>query len=174
MSHELRTPLNGVIGMVDLLASTQLDDRQRRYAEVARASASLLLSVINDILDFSKIEAGKLELDASPFELSELVSDVTSIVALGAQEKGLDLRSECDPRLTFSLVGDPARLRQVLLNLLSNAIKFTHARQVPLRAALVSDSVTSARVRVEVKDTGIGIPEGSLPTLFRPFTQVDA
>jgi PAS domain S-box-containing protein len=174
MSHELRTPMNGVIGMVDLLASTPLDDRQRRYTEVARSSASLLLSVINDVLDFSKIEAGKLELEAVAFEPNEVLEGVTSILALSADQKGIELASESSTALSRPLVGDPARLRQVLVNLVSNAIKFTRQGEVVVRAHVASESTESTRVRIEVRDTGDGIPHEAQAKLFKPFTQVDA
>jgi PAS domain S-box-containing protein len=174
MSHELRTPMNGVIGMVDLLSSTPLDERQRRYTEVARSSASLLLSVINDVLDFSKIEAGKLEMETVAFEPNEILEGVTSILALSADQKGIELASESSSALSRPLVGDPARLRQVLVNLVSNAIKFTRRGEVVVRASGASESAESVRVRVEVHDTGDGIPYEAQARLFQPFTQLDA
>jgi PAS domain S-box-containing protein len=173
MSHELRTPLNGVIGMVDLLGTTGLDERQRRYTEIAKASASLLLSVISDILDFSKIEAGKLEIEAIEIEFDEIVEEV-AILAPSAEEKGIELSCQSSVGLTVPLVGDPARLRQVLVNLVSNAIKFTRAGEVSVRASLVSESDDEARVRVEVSDTGAGIPFEAQAKLFQPFVQLDA
>jgi PAS domain S-box-containing protein len=174
MSHELRTPLNGVIGMVDLLATTALDERQRRYAEIARTSAKLLLSVISDILDFSKIEAGKLELESVEFTVGEIAQEVASILRLSAEEKQLVLSYHSGEGLDAPLLGDPSRLRQVLVNLVSNAIKFTRAGEVSVRASLVSESAEDARVRVEVRDTGVGIPVDAQAKLFQPFTQVDA
>ncbi len=197
MTHELRTPLNGVIGMLDLLRRTELNDRQRRYAQVARSSADLLLSVINDILDFSKIEAGKLELDKVDFRLEEVMNEVGTLLAQRAADKGLRLSWHCAPELT-SLHGDPARLRQVLINLVSNAIKFTAQGEVVFRAAAVAscplsvvseDRASSAlttdnrqrttaeelvRVRFEVRDTGIGIGPDALPRLFQAFSQADS
>jgi signal transduction histidine kinase/CheY-like chemotaxis protein len=174
MSHELRTPLNGVIGMVDLLTTTALSDDQRRYARVARTAAGLLLSVINDVLDFSKIEAGKLELERAPFDLAEVLDDVVSVLSLGAKEKGLCLSRERDPKLPPLLVGDAARLRQVLVNLVNNAIKFTSSGTVSVRAETETESAAEATVRVEVRDTGIGINPSAQANLFRPFSQVDA
>ncbi len=174
MSHELRTPLNGVIGMVDLLATTRLDERQRRYAEIARSSANLLLSVISDILDFSKIEAGKLELEAGRVHMDDIVEEVASILALSAEEKGLELSCRCDVALRSPFVGDPARLRQVLVNLVSNAIKFTQRGEVTVRARLLLSATRGPHVRVEVRDTGVGISSEAQGRLFRPFTQVDA
>ena len=173
MSHELRTPLNGVIGMVDLLATTALDERQRRYAEVARTSAKLLLSVISDILDFSKIEAGKLELETVEISVDEIAREVASILRLSAEEKKLELSYDSSVEVAAPLLGDPSRLRQVLINLVSNAVKFTRAGAVTIRASVVSESADDARVRFEVRDTGVGIPLEAQARLFQPFTQVD-
>jgi PAS domain S-box-containing protein len=170
MSHELRTPLNGVIGMVDLLSTTRLDERQRRYAEIARSSASLLSSVISDILDFSKIEAGKLELEAGRVYMQDIVEEVASVLALSAEEKCLELSCLADAALATPFEGDPARLRQVLVNLANNAIKFTERGEVAMRAWLVAPD----RLRVEVRDTGVGISSEAQGKLFQPFTQVDA
>jgi len=174
MSHELRTPLNGVIGMVDLLSRTLLDAGQKRYVEVARSSASLLLSVINDILDFSKIEAGKLELEHVEFVFSEIVEEVATMMELGAEDKHLELTCQTDAELASTLVGDPARIRQVLVNLISNAIKFTYAGEVGVRATLAGDEGAQRIVRVEVRDTGVGISEAAQQKLFQAFSQVDA
>jgi|HubBroStandDraft_1064217.scaffolds.fasta_scaffold06283_3 two-component system sensor histidine kinase/response regulator len=174
MSHELRTPLNGVIGMVDLLAHTALDARQKRYVEVARASATLLLSVINDVLDFSKIEAGRLDLERIEFSFAEVIEEVTTTLELAAEEKGLELTCRTDPSLTAPLVGDPARLRQVLVNLITNAIKFTSRGEVAVSATLVSKEGDEPRVRVQVRDTGVGITHEAQRRLFKPFSQLDA
>jgi PAS domain S-box-containing protein len=174
MSHELRTPLNGVIGMVDLLSRTGLDARQRRYVEVARSSASLLLSVINDILDFSKIEAGKLELDRVEFSFAEVVEEVAAMMELAAEDRGLELTCQTDAALVSPLFGDPARIRQVLVNLMSNAIKFTPRGEVAVRAVLAGEAGSEAYLRVEVRDTGVGIAPDARSRLFHPFSQVDA
>jgi PAS domain S-box-containing protein len=174
MSHELRTPLNGVIGMVDLLSGTPLAPRQKRYVEVARSSAKLLLSVINDVLDFSKIEAGKLELESIPFAIADIVAEVVSVLALSADAKGLRLGNELGPDAGVRLLGDPARLLQVLVNLVGNAIKFTERGEVVIRAALEEQSPGLVGLRVEVVDTGIGVPRDTQARLFRPFAQADA
>ena len=174
MSHELRTPLNGVIGMIDLLGRTELDERQRHYADVVRASANLLLSVISDILDFSKIEANKLELEIGPFNFAELVEEVASVLALPAEEKGLNLVCSAEVALRPPVVGDHARVRQVLVNLVTNAIKFTREGEVSIWASVDRSGESDIDVRVEVRDTGIGIAREAQELLFRPFSQVDA
>jgi PAS domain S-box-containing protein len=174
MSHELRTPLNGVIGMVDLLSRTPLDGRQKRYVDVARASASLLLSVINDILDFSKIEAEKLELEHAPFSFRDVVEEVATMLELSAEEKNLELSCETDAALEAPCTGDAARIRQILVNLISNAIKFTSSGEVAVRARLHREAEGSRRVRVEVRDTGVGLTLEAQDRLFQPFSQVDA
>jgi PAS domain S-box-containing protein len=170
MSHDLRTPLGGVIGMVDLLAHTPLDARQSRYVEVARTSANLLLSVIDGILDFAKIEAGKVELAELELSVADVIGDVITMFTLAAEQKGLSLSCHTSPLLSPAVVGDAARLTQILANLVGNAIKFTIRGSVHVEAQPAHDD--PRKVRFEIRDSGIGIPPGARSKLFLPFSQL--
>lgn len=178
MSHEIRTPLNGVIGMLELLSGTPLDGRQTRYVRIAKSSADALLGQINDILDFSKIEAGKMEVERVPFDLRVLVEDVAEMMALRAENKGLELSCHLLPGVPQQVLGDPERTRQVILNLVNNALKFTQAGSVVIRVELISrtadDRGCQALTRLSVRDTGIGMSLEQQQRLFQSFSQVDA
>ncbi|XRD86035.1 response regulator [Dyella acidisoli] len=174
MSHEIRTPMNGVIGMLELLGRTPLDQEQRELVHAVEDSAGVLLQVLNDVLDFSKLEAGNVRLDDAPFDLRTLIDNVVGMLAGTAHKKGLAVEVGADATLAGKLMGDSVRIRQILLNLLNNAAKFTEQGNVSVGLRVIGDDGHAQRVRISVTDTGIGIAADKQATLFTPFSQAES
>ncbi|MEM8649456.1 MAG: response regulator [Pseudomonadota bacterium] len=176
MSHEIRTPMNGVMGMAELLSTTELDAKQAMFTDVILKSGASLLTIINDILDFSKIDAGQMELDPAPFHLAEAIEDVATLVSSKVAEKDLELIVRVDPKLPEMMVGDVGRIRQIVTNLMGNAVKFTEKGHVYVNVTgevIENGDMGSVKLKFSVEDTGIGIPEEECDKVFQKFSQVD-
>jgi signal transduction histidine kinase len=173
VSHEIRTPMNAILGFAALARETGLDERQRGYLERVESGTRSLLSVLDDILDFAKIEVGRLELEAAAFDPTAVITDVGELFAGQAARRGITLAVQVDPDMPERLLGDPLRVRQILMNLTSNAVKFTERGSVCLRAAYRATAPGDHRLIVEVEDTGIGMSDAQMARVFEPFTQAD-
>lgn len=174
MSHEIRTPMNAILGMIHLTETTNLNHKQANYLSKMGSAATSLLEIINDILDFSKVESGELKIESTGFLLSEVLENITNIVGIRAQQKGLEFIYDVDPNVPDKLIGDPLRLGQILINLTNNAMKFTHSGEILISISLVNQLKKNITLAFSVADTGIGMNDAALKQLFKPFTQADS
>ncbi len=174
MSHEIRTPMNAIMGMAHLALKTDLTAKQSDYLKKVDISAKSLLGIINDILDFSKIEAGKLDMESVDFQLEDTLDNISTLVGIKTQEKGLELLFMTDPSVPTALVGDPLRLGQILINLSNNAVKFTDTGEIVVSTELIKKDDPQVTLKFSVRDTGIGMTEQQAAKLFQPFAQADS
>jgi PAS domain S-box-containing protein len=173
MSHEIRTPMNGIIGMADSLAQQNFTLEQAEQIQIIRKSADLLLNILNDILDISKIEAGKMVLEEIPFKIREDINFALELFKVSAEEKKIKISGSVEPNVPNNIIGDPFRLRQIIINLVGNSLKFTHEGEIKLNVALLEEYNRNLTLQFTVEDTGVGIPKEKLPFIFQSFTQVD-
>lgn len=174
MSHEIRNPMNGIIGMTELMISTELTDEQHDFLNLIKKSANSLLRIINDVLDYTKIESGKFSIDNNPFDMRQVVSEVVSLFSINARQKGIEIKSEIDQEIPPVIIGDAVRIRQVLSNLVGNAVKFTPSGEIELKVKLRSVVTDEINVLFSVRDTGIGISADKKKLLFERFSQLDS